>query len=145
MSAHQQSLAFQHVPTYRQLLLNQLYESPCVLSFDPVTMELVTWCWCVPFIRVQVKPILIICIGLLMDTNWCRRRVCATIVTITNSLDRHACVLYFDHLRKTLYSRKEPYIYLYLAPMQANTLLNAKKVDADTWASYCFHWHSIFL
>src|ERR1700733_13357284 len=108
MSGHQQSLAFQHVPTYRQLLLHQLSKSPCVLSFDPVTMELVTWCWCVPFMR--VKPIFILYIGLSMDTNWCHCHVCATIVTITNSLDLHVCVIYSDHSRKTLYSRKEPYI-----------------------------------
>lgn len=51
MSGHPQQLAFQKVPTYRQILLHQLYASPCVMSFDPVTTELVTWFWYVPLPR----------------------------------------------------------------------------------------------
>jgi hypothetical protein len=49
MSGHPQQLASQKVPTYRQILLHQLYVSPCIMSFDPVTTDLVTWFWYMPF------------------------------------------------------------------------------------------------
>ena len=91
MSGYHQQLAFQHVATYCQLLLHQLYESPHVLLFDLVAMELVTWYWYIPY--TFVKPMFILYIGQLMDTNWCCQAIYMTIVTITNSSGRLVCVL----------------------------------------------------
>lgn len=93
-------------------------------------MELVTWYWYV--LCTLVKAIFILYIGLSMDTNWCRQVIYGIIVTIISSSGPLVCVLYFGPSRKTLSSRKQQYICLYLAPTQANTSLSAEKVDADT-------------
>ena len=141
MSGHPQPLAFQHVSTYCQLILHQLYESPCVLSFDLLTMELVAWYWYV--LCTLMKAIFILYIGLSMDTNWCRQVIYGIIVTIISSSGPLVCVLYFGPSRKTLSSRKQQYIYLYLGHMQASTLLSAKTVNVDSWVRYPFTQHIV--
>jgi hypothetical protein len=48
MPGHPQPLTVTAVPTYRQILLNKIYNSTDVVwSLDPVTLNLTTWHWCV--------------------------------------------------------------------------------------------------
>ena len=60
MPGHPQPLTVTTVPTYRQILLNKVYNATNVIwSLDSATLELTKWHWCVPW-SVAAAPLIVV-------------------------------------------------------------------------------------
>jgi len=60
MPGHPQPLMVTTVPTYRQILLNRVYNSTDVVwSLDPATLKLIKWHWCVAW-NLAAAPLIVV-------------------------------------------------------------------------------------